>query len=213
MATLTPHRHAVEDLSYTLLPRSTGLFFALRTLAPCVPTLSLLDLTVGYPDVPLPPSSYPEDHYDLSLWTKNVPPPSLHFHLRAYTLAQIPLGDLEREGEATEEENLAFDGWLRERWVEKDELMRAFYRDGEFCKGAKESRVEWKVELRNWWENAEAFSYGVPILALWWFVPFAWSILAALGAFLMGLGPSGGAPELSKGAVEGLGFGPALGEL
>lgn len=32
-----------------LLPRSTGLHYALRALAPKVPSLKLLDITVAYP--------------------------------------------------------------------------------------------------------------------------------------------------------------------
>lgn len=160
-----------------------------------MPNLSLLDLTIGYPHVPNPqanpgvaPATYPEDHYNLSLWTKNVPPSPMHYHLRAFPLAQIPLGDYRGGGDATEEEKLAFDGWLRARWQEKDELMKGFYEKGEFVAG-QDGKVEWQVGLRHWWENAEAFSYGVPVVILWFVVPWALTFLASLaGWFFVGKG-------------------------
>ena len=37
------------DMRYTLLPRSTGLHYSLRALAPRIPDLKLLDMTVAYP--------------------------------------------------------------------------------------------------------------------------------------------------------------------
>jgi hypothetical protein len=37
------------DMTNTLLPRSTGLHYSLRTLAPCMPALQLLDITTVYP--------------------------------------------------------------------------------------------------------------------------------------------------------------------
>ena len=36
-------------MNHTLLPRSTGLHYALRALSPRVPNLKLLDITVAYP--------------------------------------------------------------------------------------------------------------------------------------------------------------------
>lgn len=37
------------DMSHTLLPRSTGLHYSLRSLAPRIPSLELIDITVAYP--------------------------------------------------------------------------------------------------------------------------------------------------------------------
>jgi hypothetical protein len=37
------------DMTNTLLPHSTGLHYSLRTLAPCMPALQLLDITTVYP--------------------------------------------------------------------------------------------------------------------------------------------------------------------
>lgn len=47
----------------------------------------------------------------------------------------------------TPEERLVFDGWLRDRWTEKDELLSEYYRTGEFAAG-KGQRIEVKVGLR-----------------------------------------------------------------
>lgn len=182
-----------------------------------MPDLHLLDLTIGYPDVPnpqanpgQPPTSYPEDHYDLSLWTKNVPPSPLHFHLRAFPLADIPLGDLHKGGEATEAERAAFDAWLLARWREKDELMKAFYEDGRFVAATPDDaasaaavgqggagkqanaggseRVVWPVGLRGFAERAEAFGYGLPAVVLWFAVPRIVGGVRVVGGWLLGSG-------------------------
>ena len=39
----------VSDNKYTLLPRSTGMLHALRSLSPRVPDLHVLDVTIAYP--------------------------------------------------------------------------------------------------------------------------------------------------------------------
>ncbi|GAA6008106.1 hypothetical protein JCM11491_001887 [Sporobolomyces phaffii] len=149
----------LQDFQHCLVPRSTGLFFALRQLAVRVPSLQLTDLTVGYPlprrspDSTSPTASrsplYPSEYYSLpSVFLHRVPPPELHFHLRHYALGDVPLGDLgplkarlaARDGrlraeeidEGTEEERRAFDAWLVARWREKDDLLKRFNETGSF---------------------------------------------------------------------------------
>ncbi|BGP10895.1 hypothetical protein JCM10049v2_006789 [Rhodotorula toruloides] len=137
---------AVSDYEHVLLPRSTGLFFALRQLAPSIPNLSLVDLTVGYP-LPRrsPPADgkpasplYASDYYTLpSILLSHVPPPELHVHIRAFPVSSIPLGDLSTmehnpDDEGSEEEKRAFEEWLRKRWEEKDQLMERFRTKGSF---------------------------------------------------------------------------------
>lgn len=118
----------LKDLDYTLLPRSTGLFFALRQLAVRVPTLELTDLTVGYPlprhsplvsslssetdhrDSAQPVEAskrrkplFPSEYYSLpSIFLSKVPPPEIHFHFRSFKLNEIPLGDLSFEPSGNE---------------------------------------------------------------------------------------------------------------
>ncbi|GAA6010507.1 hypothetical protein JCM10207_001338 [Rhodosporidiobolus poonsookiae] len=138
----------VDEYKHTIIPRSTGLFFALRHLAASTPSLSLVDLTVGYPVPRQPPASSPSekadpallaaDYYDIpSVLLSHVPPPELHIHLRAFPAASIPLGDLDRlatnpDDEGTPEERAKFDAWLAERWKEKDDLLERFKKEGSF---------------------------------------------------------------------------------
>ncbi len=51
-------KQGIEDLKHTLLPRATGLHYALRTLSPMIPDLHILDITVAYEGerTPLVPS-------------------------------------------------------------------------------------------------------------------------------------------------------------
>ncbi|KPV72630.1 uncharacterized protein RHOBADRAFT_4915, partial [Rhodotorula graminis WP1] len=133
-------KSGVADFKHLLLPRSTGLFFALRNLARSIPTLHLVDLTVGYP-LPRPSSTsakpaspqYASEFYTLpSILLQGIPPPELHLHVRAFALADIPLGDLSRSSatdedeDGTPDERAAFERWLRERWAEKDQLVERF---------------------------------------------------------------------------------------
>ncbi|KAK4701781.1 hypothetical protein P7C70_g4443, partial [Phenoliferia sp. Uapishka_3] len=196
-------KSGIEDFKHTLLPRSTGLFFALRTLSPKLPSLSLVDLTVAYPG---PVSPYwPEDYYDLSIWYKNVPPPSIHVHIRKWDVStEVPLGTIDGS-EGTEEEKKIFEEWLRARWGEKDALMDSFVQSGSFGVGAGAEKdikregsgagVVWPIQLRNWWEIAGAFSYGIPLALVWLAGPIV--MASAVGAVgkLFGGGVAGGAAK------------------
>lgn len=156
---------------------------SLRNLAPSVPDLALVDLTIAYPGT-LTPSSHspsgaerkywPEDYYGLSIWFKGAAPPSIHVHVRQFPVKDIPLGKLDG-GDGTEEEKASFDSWLRARWTEKDDLMSRFERDGNFT--GEEDSVEWPLELRSWSDHLHAYSYFLPVLAVaaaWWGVPSLW---------------------------------------
>ena len=101
-----------QDLAYTLLPRSTGLQYSLRSLSPRLPTLKLLDITVAYPgtlviktsvalltatwQTGIPPYGYGQDYYTLRpVFMDRVPPPVIHMHLRLFDVASsVPIGDL-----------------------------------------------------------------------------------------------------------------------
>ncbi|KAG8880142.1 hypothetical protein FRB98_005314 [Tulasnella sp. 332] len=128
----------IEDMTHTLLPRSTGLLFSLRTLSPYIPSLHLLDVTIGYPGVP--PAGFGQSFYTLrSVFFQNIPPPAVHLHLRLYEVERdVPIGAVSPQGQgqakvdATEPEKAIFDKWLTDRWREKDDLMDGFYKDGKF---------------------------------------------------------------------------------
>jgi len=178
-----------------LLPRSTGLLFSLRTLAPFIPSLHLLDVTIGYPGIPH--AGIGQAYYTLrSVFMDGVPPPCVHLHLRLYNVRRdVPIGDVResdgigRGADATEEEKKVFEGWLLERWREKDRLMDEFYCDGEF-QSTKDKPVEstaasgigggdaqpdarlssrdrWLIplQLRSRREVLDAFAFFIPALA------------------------------------------------
>ncbi|SPO31586.1 related to CST26 - protein required for incorporation of stearic acid into phosphatidylinositol [Ustilago trichophora] len=147
----------INDLENVLLPRSTGLFFCLRTLAKEMDDLWLVDFTIGYPGVP--PAGFGQDYYTLrSIFMQGVPPPAIHIHLtmtritdpvagdtssNALNVVNIPsasedappLGANVKPAESSEEERTQFETWLRKRWTEKDGLMHRFYEDGDFVNG------------------------------------------------------------------------------
>ncbi|SPO30456.1 related to CST26 - protein required for incorporation of stearic acid into phosphatidylinositol [Ustilago trichophora] len=147
----------IKDLENVLLPRSTGLFFCLRTLAKEMDDLWLVDFTIGYPGVP--PAGFGQDYYTLrSIFMQGVPPPAIHIHLtmtritnpvagdtssNAPNVVNIasasedvpPLGANAKPAESSEEERIQFETWLRKRWTEKDQQMHRFYQDGDFVNG------------------------------------------------------------------------------
>lgn len=157
ISTKFAEKMGIKDLENVLLPRSTGLFFCLRTLAKEMDDLWLVDFTIGYPGVP--PAGFGQDYYTLrSIFMQGVPPPAIHIHLtmtritepvagdtssNAPSVANIvsanqdtpPLGANVEPAESSEEERKAFEEWLRKRWTEKDNQMHRFYTDGDFVGG------------------------------------------------------------------------------
>lgn len=111
-------------LQHVLLPRSTGMYHALRALSEaseenkCVE--GVLDLTVGYTG--LTPKLIPETFYTLrSLFRDAHAPPQIHVNAAYIPLADIPLGSQEE-----------FTAWLIERYQRKNMLLEQFYAEGRF---------------------------------------------------------------------------------
>jgi hypothetical protein len=179
-----------------LLPRSTGLFFVLRTLNPPIANLQLLDITIAYPGIPR--AGFGQSYYTLrSIFMKGVPPPAIHIHLRLYDVDRdVPLGNVGkgvgRGAEATPEEAKVFDEWLRQRWIEKDLLLDGFRQNGAFTTlgasgaiesksnghkpngngngiGEKDKPVEIPVRLRSKLEILNAFGFFAPVLVYFLF--------------------------------------------
>ncbi|KZT41410.1 hypothetical protein SISSUDRAFT_981995 [Sistotremastrum suecicum HHB10207 ss-3] len=131
----------IEDMQHMLLPRATGLQWTLRSLAPRVSGLKLLDITVAYEGIPR--NAYGQSHYTLrSVFMSGIPPPNIHLHLRIYDVkTEVPIGDVDirrdkaathsrTESEATQEERQVFENWLLQRWREKDALLEGFHQIG-----------------------------------------------------------------------------------
>ncbi|TFK40968.1 acyltransferase-domain-containing protein [Crucibulum laeve] len=175
----------ISDMKNLLLPRSTGLHYSLRSLAPRVPNLRLLDLTVLYPGVP--PTAYGQTYYTLrSIFFDSVPPPVIHMHLRLFDVANVPIGDLSStkpscvpggpenkhavEVDIPVDEKDAFDLWLRQLWQEKDESMDRFYETGSFKSSPDgSSLVHIPLRLRGKREILDAFCFFLPasVAYLW----------------------------------------------
>ncbi|KAF8140072.1 acyltransferase-domain-containing protein [Boletus edulis] len=169
----------IPDLSNILLPRSTGLHYSMRSLAPRLPTLKLLDITVIYPGIP--PKGYGQSYYTLrSIFCDRVPPPVVHMHLRIFDVAKdVPIGNALNsiisngsannlaELDLSEREKDTFDIWLRKLWSEKDDFITYFLETG--TTPHKQEPVEIPLRLRNKWEFGEAYCFFAPVLiAYWW---------------------------------------------
>ncbi|KAJ7706461.1 acyltransferase-domain-containing protein [Mycena rosella] len=177
----------IDDMTNALLPRSTGLQYSLRSLAPRVPDLKLLDITTVYPGtrIPGPPMGYGQSYYTLrSIFLHGVPPPAIHMHLRLFDVAtNVPIGDLSGtkptavphssspvetvEVEIPEREKEAFDLWLRELWHEKDVSLGKWFEGASFGKGS----FEIPLRLRNGpKETCDALGFFLPAI-----VGYVWS--------------------------------------
>jgi hypothetical protein len=86
----------------------------------------LYDVTIGFEGEK--PDTYPNQIYTLrSVYMLGRSPPGIHLHVRRWHIpTQIPAID------GTD----AFTHWLRDRWMEKDELLARFYATGTMAKGS-----------------------------------------------------------------------------
>ncbi|KAI8066889.1 acyltransferase-domain-containing protein [Gongronella butleri] len=140
----------LEDLTYTLLPRSTGLRLAMETLDTSVEWV--YDLTICYPDIKK--GDNPESIYTLpGVFFFNQYPRKIHMYVRRFRIKDLPVHDEAR-----------FSNWLHERWVEKDMIMAAFYRDGHFPKACG-TPISTPIKLDNpLWQLIQPTLFVVPYL-------------------------------------------------
>ncbi|KAF8633934.1 hypothetical protein AX15_001118 [Amanita polypyramis BW_CC] len=164
----------IPDMTNILLPRSLGLHYSLRSLASCIPDLSLLDITIIYPGIP--PLHYGQDYYTLrSIFFDGIAPPVIHMHLRLFKVAtDIPIGDLSTsqltlilngsgsnhvmEGDIPPTEKAVFDEWLRQLWQEKDEFITRQLKFGLVSRFS----VNIPLKLRRKREYLDAFCFFLP---------------------------------------------------
>lgn len=174
-------KEGVDDFVTVLHPRSTGLLFCLRTLLPQIPDLQLLDVTIGYPGVPL--GAYPQDYYSLGpIFFRSVPPPAIHLHLHLHSNLSSPNSGIPSllipdeppaptDAKATvladralpsKDEARAFELWLREVWTQKDERMKGFFKTQRFVSGeGGEGAVEVvPIKEQKWYHVIAAFGGG-----------------------------------------------------
>lgn len=116
----------LESLRHCLLPRVTGMQFALNQLGKDIG--GIFDFTIGYTGTN-PSREAPEDTFGLgSLLVEGRGPPLIHVHVKYYPIEKIPYQD-----------STAFANWLNERFREKDSLLAKFYERGVF-EGPKSKR-------------------------------------------------------------------------
>lgn len=96
---------------YVLHPKTTGFVFLASTMRQYKHLDAVYDVSVGYPKTLV--------QSEVDLFTGHVPE-EIHFHFKRYNSKDIP----ESEGDLRI--------WLEERWKEKEEQMRQFYKDGHF---------------------------------------------------------------------------------
>jgi lysocardiolipin and lysophospholipid acyltransferase len=111
-----------------LIPKATGLYHALRCLdSKCE---YLYDFTVGYSG--LTAENCPYDIYPPEkVFIESKGPQSIHFHVDRFRIRDIP-GLKPRPYDAEEKTDVEFEAWLRNRFMQKDELMQSFFNQGCF---------------------------------------------------------------------------------
>lgn len=117
-------------LKHVLLPRSRGLFLVLRKLRETATVV--YDITTGYSG--LESDQYGEDVFTLKkIFILGQGPPKICYHIRAFNIHEIPLGEETVDIDDVKEEDLKnFEQWLYNIWFEKDKLMEQFYKTGSF---------------------------------------------------------------------------------
>ncbi|CAG8970759.1 hypothetical protein HYALB_00001544 [Hymenoscyphus albidus] len=145
----------LKDMVHVLTPRSTGSFFCLNELKGTVDCV--YDCTLAYEGVPR--GQYGQDLYTLrSMYLQGRPPPSVSMYWRKFAMADIPLDN-----------STKFEHWLRERWLEKDDLLEQQLVTGYFPASKSSSNgatkngatddgfIETEVKLANWWEVGKIY--------------------------------------------------------
>lgn len=110
---------------------------------------------------------YAQDIFTVkTAYFEGQPPKSVNMYWRRFALSSIPIDD-----------PVAFEMWLRARWMEKDGLIEAYYRHGRFPadRGAHKTRdgnivrgaghIETEIKSRYWYEFLQIFA-PVGLLAL-----------------------------------------------
>ncbi|KAJ3344912.1 hypothetical protein HDU83_004613 [Entophlyctis luteolus] len=113
---------------YVILPKSMGLFLAIKNLDPLVK--DVFDVTIAYEG--LDGKKIPYDTYLPEIvFFDGVYPRNVHMHVRRFSVANIP-GFKPDDILHDETKRLElFSDWLHSVWMEKDARMALFYQYGE----------------------------------------------------------------------------------
>lgn len=95
----------------------------------------MYDFTIGYSGIG--PNDIPEQVYTIqSIFFFKHFPKKINVHVRRFRIDSIPKANPEE-----------FNRWVHDRWVEKDELMGQFYKNGQFP--PQDRTIEVPIRLRN----------------------------------------------------------------
>ena len=125
---------------------------------------------------------YGQSYYTLrSIFFDGIPPPAIHMHIRRFDVAaDVPIGNVSHgmsktppRGEVPgvdvpEDERHAFDVWLRDRWIEKDNFIQRFHDTGTFSSLDKYPGIDVPLELRRQREIFGIFLFFIPALGYAW---------------------------------------------
>uniref|UniRef100_A0A9J8CYJ7 Lysocardiolipin acyltransferase 1 n=1 Tax=Cyprinus carpio carpio TaxID=630221 RepID=A0A9J8CYJ7_CYPCA len=139
-------KNALPKYEYVLHPRTTGFTFIVNTLRKGDNLDAVHDITVAYPqNIP-----QTERHLLLGLFPREI-----HFHVRRFSAACLP----------SSEERLQ--RWCQERWREKEQRLRDFYRSEPRRFDEPEARVPpCKSELRVTLIKAASLLYWSAFISL-----------------------------------------------
>nr|XP_039261111.1 lysocardiolipin acyltransferase 1-like [Styela clava] len=101
-------QHNLKQYEYVLHPRTTGFIHMISTLREVCEIQAVHDVTVAYP------KTLSQGESDLI--SGNVPE-EVHFHIKRHDIEELP----------KDEEGLS--EWCKQRWREKEEMLRAYYND------------------------------------------------------------------------------------
>lgn len=98
----------LQKYDFVLHPRTTGFTYLVKKLVECDAIDSVHDITIGYP------AGLIQGESDLA---DGKMPKEVHFSLKRYPIDELPASSTNEMGE-----------WLNQRWEEKEEKLKKFYR-------------------------------------------------------------------------------------
>ena len=102
--------NGLPRLQHCFYPRTTGFVYTINAMRDAGLD-AIYDMTIAYPDM------LPKEPVDLLYL---ILPREVHYHITKYNNEDLPRGKKELEE------------WLRQRWIEKEERLRNFYKHREF---------------------------------------------------------------------------------
>lgn len=155
-------------LSYCFHPRTTGFKYTLNALRDGGLD-AVYDMTIAYPDV------LPKTADDVR---NGIMPREVHYHIKKYDDKDIP------------EDQEKLEQWLRDRWIEKEDILKEFYTHREFREADGEKSAEVRRPRNTSFLLLSVFvffSLNVAVCLPLLYVPYFW-LYVAFGCVFLCLG-------------------------